>query len=119
MSTMCAKTSPGITAQSELGELACRNRHMYSISVLGKSRVFGMSMNDERVLTPVSLTGFDLVYGVTGSGGGLNGGNESAIEDFLAFEGATGSFLMDSIFDLYASFNATTSLSPSLPKVSF
>jgi hypothetical protein len=100
---MCANASPGITAHKEFGKLACRKRQMYSISLLGNSSVFGMSMNDDKVLTPGTSDLFFASEFATGlgAGGGLKGGNESAIEGFLSVVGDTrGSRLKESIFGL-------------------
>lgn len=53
-------------AQRERGEEACRSRHMYSISLGGRERVFGTSMKEERCLMPGGVEGFSDVIGADG-----------------------------------------------------
>lgn len=47
----------GTTAQRDWGSEAWRRRHIYSISLGGSCKVLGISMYDERVLTPGGLEG--------------------------------------------------------------
>lgn len=65
-------------AHNELGLELCRKRHIYSISFWGRSRVFGMSMKEERFLIPGGRAEEDSVaeqssFDGAGGGGGWKG----------------------------------------------
>jgi hypothetical protein len=59
-----------MTAHSELGELACRNRQINSISFGGNTRVFSRSMKEAKVFIGGSEdVDFELDCGTGGAGG--------------------------------------------------